>query len=65
MKFSILKRIEDLEKKIISPIKPCLFLREGEPEPENPKDYNIIHTRLVDHTNYLDPGSLRIPYCPI
>ncbi len=65
MKASILNRIKQLENKISRKNKPCLFLRDGEPEPENPDSFNIIQFRTIDLSNYLEPGSPRRPYCPI
>jgi len=67
VKASILKRIDQLEFRNLPKLcKPCLFLREQDPEPENPEDYyKIIRTRIVDHSNYLEPTSSRLPYCPV
>jgi len=54
MKLSLLKRLEQLEfRRLPRLFKPCLFLRNDEPEPNNPENYSkIIRTRVVDASNY-------------
>lgn len=64
MKTSILKRIEAIEQKQQLPGK-FLILMDGEPLPENPDEtLKIIQIRIVDHSDYLEPNTPRLPFCP-
>ena len=53
MKASLLNRLIKLEQeKAIEAVKPYIFFHDGDPEPADTENYNILRIRIVDHSNY-------------